>query len=215
MDTKLKLPVCNKVPESKFCPSDVVKMKRHSKWRCGRSKEVAAFHHETEATRREVFACRALLEKIMKKCLPELLLLSVLTAVALPQAWAADGAGSPKKVVEKASHKPANRAVEKEEEQQHAATGAGIDFHCELGNKLTVYENAGDSNRIGLRWNKQVHELARVSTTTGANRFENKESGLVWISIPSKSMLLDAKKGQQLANECRTRDQTKTLKAAA
>lgn len=183
-------------------------MKKHSEWKCGRSKEVAAFHYETEATRREAIVCRALLEKTMKKRLPGLLLLSVFTAGALSQAWAAE---PPKK----ASHKPANRAVEKKEAQKHAAAGAGIDFQCELGNKLTVYENAGDSNRLGLRWNKQVHELARVSTTTGANRFENKESGLVWISIPSKSMLLDAKKGQQLANECRTREQMKTLKAAA
>jgi len=36
-------------------------------------------------------------------------------------------------------------------------------------------------------------------------RLENKGEGLVWIQIPSKSMLLNSKVGQQLANDCRTR----------
>lgn len=76
------------------------------------------------------------------------------------------------------------------------------EFHCELGNKVTTYRNA-DDNFLAVRWNKRLHRLKRVGTSTGANRFENRRYGLVWISIPSKAMLLDSKKGQQLANECK------------
>ena len=76
-------------------------------------------------------------------------------------------------------------------------------FNCELGNKLTIYQHPADDQHMALRWNKRLHEMTRVQTTTGANRFENTSQGLVWIGIPAKSMLLDSRKGQQLANECK------------
>ncbi len=47
--------------------------------------------------------------------------------------------------------------------------------------------------------------MTTVSTTTGAVRLEDKASGLVWIQIPAKSMLLNSKQGLQLANECKVR----------
>lgn len=76
------------------------------------------------------------------------------------------------------------------------------EFNCELGNKVTIYRNDDDEKYIAIRWDKRVRRLSRVATTTGAKRFENHLAGLVWIGIPAKSMLLDSKKGQQLANEC-------------
>jgi len=80
-------------------------------------------------------------------------------------------------------------------------------FDCELGNKLTIYSDAADEQQIALHWNKRMHRMQRVSTTTGAHRFENAKNGLVWIGIPAKGMLLDSKKGKQLANECRSPEQ--------
>ncbi|MDB5773940.1 MAG: hypothetical protein JWP38_73 [Herbaspirillum sp.] len=76
-------------------------------------------------------------------------------------------------------------------------------FNCELGDKITAYKNEGDEKFVAIRWKNQIYRLRRVATTTGANRFENHLAGLVWIGIPAKSMLLDSKKGQQLANECK------------
>jgi hypothetical protein len=86
-----------------------------------------------------------------------------------------------------------------------------IDFDCELGNKITIYQNDGDTNHIALRWKKRLHRLTRVSTTTGANRFENKLYGLIWIGIPAKGMLLDSKQNRQLANECKNAEQMKPV----
>lgn len=77
------------------------------------------------------------------------------------------------------------------------------EYNCELGNKLTIYASEKDEQHLALRWKKMLLQLTRVETTTGANRFENRSSGLIWINIPSKGILLDAKKGQQLANECK------------
>lgn len=81
------------------------------------------------------------------------------------------------------------------------------EFNCELGNKITVYANETDDQHIALRWKKRLHRLTRVGTTTGAQRFENTNFGLVWIGIPSKGMLLDSRLNRQLANECKNAEQ--------
>ena len=84
-----------------------------------------------------------------------------------------------------------------------AAVAPAVEYKCELGNTLTIFRNDGDDNYIALRWHKVLTRMKRVTTTTGAHRFENKRSGLVWIGIPAKGLLLDSRKGQQLANECK------------
>jgi hypothetical protein len=61
------------------------------------------------------------------------------------------------------------------------------------------------SNNVNLVWKGSTYKMTPVSTSTGALRFEDKGDGLVWIQIPSKSMLLNSKIGQQLANDCKNR----------
>lgn len=107
-------------------------------------------------------------------------------------------------------------AEEAEEANEPGVEGSTVvDFDCELGNKITIYQNAGDENFIALRWKKRLHRLKRVGTSTGAHRFENKLYGLIWIGIPAKGMLLDSKLNRQLANECRNAEQLKPAAAAA
>ena len=89
------------------------------------------------------------------------------------------------------------------------------DYSCELGNKLTIFTNDKDDSHIALRWKKRIHRLNRVGTTTGALRFENTTFGLIWIGIPSKGMLLDARQNRQLANECKNADQAAGIVAAS
>ena len=91
------------------------------------------------------------------------------------------------------------------------ATAGHVSAHyqCDLGNKMTVYKNAADNSYVNLRWQNRMYRLSRQQTTTGAERYENKADGLVLISIPSKSMLFDSRKGRQLANECRNPEQAR------
>jgi membrane-bound inhibitor of C-type lysozyme len=89
-----------------------------------------------------------------------------------------------------------------------------VDYSCELGNKVTIYTNEGDTDHMALRWKKRLHRMTRVGTSTGASRFENTTFNLVWIGIPAKSMLLDSKANRQLANECKNADQNKPLVSA-
>jgi membrane-bound inhibitor of C-type lysozyme len=88
------------------------------------------------------------------------------------------------------------------------------DYNCELGNKVTIYANEHDDTHIALRWQKRLHRLERVSTTTGAQRFENSKFGLIWIGIPSKGILLDSKLNRQLANDCKNATQAHPVAGA-
>lgn len=76
-------------------------------------------------------------------------------------------------------------------------------FNCEMGNRVDI--EADVNNDVRLVWKGTKYTMTPVSTTTGAVRFENQSSGLVWIQIPAKSMLLNTRQGAQLANECRVR----------
>lgn len=97
--------------------------------------------------------------------------------------------------------------AEPEEPEPDLADTTSTEYQCELNNKVTIYHNDNDSDHIALRWNKRLHRLTRVSTTTGANRFENAKFGLTWIGIPAKGMLLDSRLNRQLANECKNAEQ--------
>jgi membrane-bound inhibitor of C-type lysozyme len=88
------------------------------------------------------------------------------------------------------------------------------EYHCELGNKVTIYTNVNDTDHIALRWKNRLHRMNRVSTTTGAQRFENPVYGIIWIGIPAKGILLDSKHNHQLANECKDAEQSKPVAAA-
>lgn len=97
--------------------------------------------------------------------------------------------------------------LDEEEREPDIAASTSIEYSCELGNKVTIYTNADDNKHIGMRWKTRLMRLTRVDTTTGANRFENRRLGYVWLGIPAKGILLDSKKGQQLANECKNAEQ--------
>ena len=75
-------------------------------------------------------------------------------------------------------------------------------FSCAHGNKVELSADAKGVEH--LIWKGRNYIVTPVVTTTGAVRFEHKESGLTWVQIPGKSMLLNTKQGQQLANDCTT-----------
>lgn len=158
------------------------------------------------------------------------LLLAGMSSMLSP-AFAQSSNAAPKK---EAAKKPVKKISKKavEEKAAPAVAGASVNdddnedlgeaniegstvthFNCELGNKITTYSNVGDDKYMAIRWKDKVHRLRRIGTSTGANRFENRKDALVWINIPTKAMLLDSKKGQQLANECRDPEQAKAFAA--
>lgn len=154
----------------------------------------------------------------MKRGLPLLIILCAGLAAGTSTVSAQD---VPKPQVKKAEKRPAKKPIKKKTESKVAAPvteedeaepdiagSTATDFSCELGNKVTIYRIQNDDTHIALRWKKRLMRLTKVDTTTGAHRFENSKIGLVWLGIPAKGILLDSKKGQQLANECKSAEQS-------
>ena len=82
---------------------------------------------------------------------------------------------------------------------------ASGNYRCEQGLRVQVERETRDrvNYRINLGWNGNNYRLERNFSYSGLPRFEDAESGLVWIDLPWKGMLLDGKTNKPLANECR------------
>lgn len=76
-------------------------------------------------------------------------------------------------------------------------------YRCELNRQVQVRDVAPDLGFAVLNWDRKDYTLRAVGSRSGALRYEDNASGLVWLVIVGKAMLLDTKRGQQLANECR------------
>lgn len=92
-----------------------------------------------------------------------------------------------------------------------AATGqlelrlASGTYNCEQKVRLQVEREVRDrvTQRINLAWNGNRYRLERDPSYSGLPRFEDSASGLVWIDLPWKGLLLDGRTHKPLANECR------------
>ncbi|NBT76997.1 MAG: hypothetical protein EBT04_00815 [Betaproteobacteria bacterium] len=75
-------------------------------------------------------------------------------------------------------------------------------YHCDHGRSMRIEAVADQPDVILLTWQGTQHRLERVHSNSGAERFEELSTGLVWILIPGKAMLLSTSQGRALANEC-------------
>ena len=82
----------------------------------------------------------------------------------------------------------------------HASTADQI---CEPDQPVILGGDVVSDNHIEQDWRGRSYRMQRVGTTTGAQRFEDPVSRLIWISIPSKSMLLDGGKGEPIVSDCK------------
>lgn len=84
----------------------------------------------------------------------------------------------------------------------HLASGP---YNCENRVRLQVEREVLNraTQRIRLVWNGNSYRLDRDPSYSGLPRFEDSASGLVWIDLPWKGLLLDSRSNKPLANECR------------
>ncbi|MGA9394349.1 MAG: hypothetical protein WCA83_04665 [Azonexus sp.] len=84
----------------------------------------------------------------------------------------------------------------------HLSSGS---YHCAQGVRVLVEREIRDrvTYRINIGWNGNSYRLERDPSYSGLPRFEDNFSGLVWIDLPWKGLLLDGKSNKPLANECR------------
>ena len=73
---------------------------------------------------------------------------------------------------------------------------------CELGASVNVTADANAPGHFHVDGKGFKYHMAPVATTTGAVRLEDQKAGAVWLQIANKSMLMDQKRVQRLADEC-------------
>ena len=75
---------------------------------------------------------------------------------------------------------------------------------CELGNSVTVTPDPQQPARFIVQMKTNMYHMTPVQTTTGAVRLEDAQAGAMWLQLPHKSMLMNSKLGQRMADECQS-----------
>jgi hypothetical protein len=78
---------------------------------------------------------------------------------------------------------------------------------CDMKQRVSLRAIEGRPGFFELLYLKSRYVLAPEETRTGAVRLEDRKAGIVWLQIPSKSMLLDTAKGSRVVDGCTHPDQ--------
>lgn len=73
---------------------------------------------------------------------------------------------------------------------------------CELGASVLLEADAKVPGYFNLHLKNTKYRMTPVLTSTGAIRLEDPKAGAVWLQLANKSMLMNQKLGQRLADEC-------------
>lgn len=75
-------------------------------------------------------------------------------------------------------------------------------YRCEAGMRVDVARHPAAPERMQIKWQGRDYALVRDSSASGLPRYEEAKSGLVWIDLPWKGVLLDGRTHKPLASEC-------------
>lgn len=84
---------------------------------------------------------------------------------------------------------------------------------CELAAQVTLTANPHAMGRFVLEIGKHRYAMEPVVTSTGAVRLEDPNAGAVWLQLANKSMLMNQKLGQRIADECMNPEQLQVAQA--
>jgi len=89
------------------------------------------------------------------------------------------------------------------------------DAQCDMKQSVSLRAVDGRPGHFELHHNKARYTLVPEETQTGAVRLEDRQAGIVWLQIPAKSMLLNAKLGQRVADNCMHAEQVAASKGSS
>ncbi|MDO5290886.1 MAG: hypothetical protein Q4F13_14825 [Pseudomonadota bacterium] len=75
-------------------------------------------------------------------------------------------------------------------------------IQCELGANVTVTPDEKNPGFFHVSSGKQRYYMHPVESRTGAIRLEDNRAGALWLQLGNKSMLMNQKLGQRVADEC-------------
>lgn len=73
---------------------------------------------------------------------------------------------------------------------------------CEFGRSVEVEPAPGRPGHFDVRLGARHFLMVPQETSTGAVRLHDRRSDVVWLQIPSKSMMMDNRAGQRLVDAC-------------
>ena len=86
---------------------------------------------------------------------------------------------------------------------------------CEFDQTVHLAAIDGKPGHFKLSHKKASYTVVPEETTTGAVRLEDRKAGIVWLQIPAKSMLMNAKLGQRMVDGCLHAEQRAAAAPAA
>ena len=141
----------------------------------------------------------------------------------MPPAWAADAQPKPMS--------PAANKQQREDRAKGLALGQETaqrvneaqlqiadrvltgDAACEFDQTVSVQPINGQPGHFRVTFKKVAYTVIPEETSSGAIRLEDKKAGIVWLQIPSKSMLMNAKVGQRMVDGCMHAEQRAAVAA--
>jgi len=75
---------------------------------------------------------------------------------------------------------------------------------CEMGNVVYITPDTQNRGFFTLQMGKHRFHVSPVPTATGAIRLEDAQAGAMWLQLANKSMLMNSKLGQRMADECQS-----------
>lgn len=87
------------------------------------------------------------------------------------------------------------------------------DAACEFDQTVSVMPIDGQPGHFRVTFKKVAYTVVPEETNSGAIRLEDKKAGIVWLQIPSKSMLMNAKIGQRMVDGCMHSEQRAAMSA--
>jgi hypothetical protein len=84
---------------------------------------------------------------------------------------------------------------------------------CEFDQVVDLDRIADRPGHFRLKFKNASYTVVPEETTTGALRLEDKKAGIVWLQIPSKSMLMNSKVGQRMVDNCLHPEQRAAVRA--
>ena len=78
---------------------------------------------------------------------------------------------------------------------------------CEMGTSVTLASDPAAPGYFDMHGKNFRFRMVPVITATGAIRLEDRQAGAVWLQLPNKSMLMNQKIGQRMADGCMSQSQ--------
>jgi hypothetical protein len=125
----------------------------------------------------------------------------------MPLAPAATAAAGPTSDPAPPSAAAAGTAGLSPEQLQAAAAVFVGEANCDLKERVLLQAATDTPGHFDLVFRKARYRLVPEVTRTGAIRLEDRASGMVWLQIPAKSMLLNTRAGRREADGCRLAEQ--------